>query len=118
ITGPEPAILKGRRVGCRIVLVTPGEGRTSQRHFATFARRQLTISAVHDRNLGSGRYANRAKFALVYRVSGDLRGGFRHAIGLYDRNAKRGLEPGEYICRQGSRRSTNQTQRPTTPTLP
>src|SRR5262245_8124373 len=117
ITGPEPAIPKRRSIGCRVVFVPPREGRAAQGNFATFARCEPSTPAVQDRDLGPGRYADRAKFAPAYRVGGALLDGFRHAIGLDDRDAKCGFEPGKEIAREDRGRRTNEPQRAGVPIL-
>ena len=74
--------LVSRIVGRGIVVIAPRDGGALQRNLSLFAGRQPSAVAVHDRNLGAGGLADRARLASFERVRGNLGGGLRHAIGI------------------------------------
>ena len=70
---------------------------SSQHDLSTFAGRQPSAFAVHDRDLGTGGLADRTGLASLPRICSDLGGGFRHAVGLDHGNAEQGFQPVEHV---------------------
>ncbi|MGY3294065.1 hypothetical protein ACVWW5_006730 [Bradyrhizobium sp. LM3.4] len=95
IAGPEPAVAEGR-LCCRLVIIVAAAHIRSAKHdFAVLAARERTASLIHDRDLGARGAADRSGLAQFERISRDLRGRLRHAVGFEHGNAERRLQPVE-----------------------
>ena len=110
VAGSEPAVPKRGLCSCGIVVVAPGDGGTPQRDFSAFAGWKPSTVVVHDRDLGPGGLPDRTRLASLQRVRGNLRGGFRHAVGLDHGNAEQGFQLAEHVDRQRRRGGTDESQ--------
>ena len=110
VAGSEPAVPKGGLRRGDVIVVSPRDGRASQRDLSTFAGGQLSALAVHDRDLGSGGLADRTGLPSFQRVRGNLGRGFRHAVGLDHGNAKQRFQLVKHVGRQRRRGRTDNSQ--------
>lgn len=93
VAGPEPAVAEGGPCRRLVIIIAAAHVRPAQHDLAMLAARKRAARPVHDRDLGARSAADRSDLAQLERIGGDLRGCFRHAVGLEHGNAEHRLQP-------------------------
>ncbi|MHC2398896.1 hypothetical protein ACVMGC_003440 [Bradyrhizobium barranii subsp. barranii] len=93
VAGPKPAVAEGGPCRRLVIIIAAAHVRPAQHDLAMLAARKRAARPVHDRDLRARSTADRSDLAQLERIGGDLRGRFRHAVGLEHGNAEHRLQP-------------------------